>query len=251
MWGSAVSWIAFEGLPANLEPSFYSAANVRIQKSNPQNIDMNLQKNALGTSGLLVILFVTSWASDCQAQHIFDHRDVDYVDMLSDVQSRRVGQLVTILIRQNTVIQNNDQRAMQRSSKAGGTFNLSTAFSGDLGGLAGDTAFDSQHENNGQFDGSSSYSVSRGFTDKITVRICRVMPNGNLHLAGTRNVRVAGEWRKLKVSGIVRLNDIGPANTIDSANVADFRVAYAGDGDETTFSNQGWLAKRLNRWLPF
>lgn len=213
---------------------------------------MAQRKNTVSQLAFLMAgFFGVLAATESQAQHVFDGRDLDFVDMVSDVQSRRVGQLVTILVRQNTVIQNNDQRAMQRSSRAGGGFNLTTALSGDLGRLAGDSAFDSEHENNNQFDGSSSYSVSRGFTDQVTVKICRVMPNGNLVLSGTRDVRIAGERRKLRISGIVRLVDVRADNTIDSANVADFRIAYAGDGDDTTFSNQGWLAKRLNRWLPF
>ncbi|MCA9160926.1 MAG: flagellar basal body L-ring protein FlgH, partial [Planctomycetales bacterium] len=97
----------------------------------------------------------------------------------------------------------------------------------------------------------SQYSVAQEFSDKITVQIIDVMPNGNLLLGGRRQRMVAGEIRTLIVSGMVRENDIGPNNTVSSGLIANFKVAYEGDGPESSFTQQGWASRFVNKIWPF
>ena len=58
------------------------------------------------------------------------------------------------------------------------------------------------------------------------------------------------EVRTLKVTGMVRPADIGPANTVQSSFIAQFCVSYIGKGPESAYTNQGWGGLLFNRLLP-
>ncbi|MCA9176303.1 MAG: flagellar basal body L-ring protein FlgH [Planctomycetales bacterium] len=200
---------------------------------------------------LVVGVIVALHCVPAQAQHLWDYRRPERVYPHADTQAWGKGDLLTVLVQESTDVQNNDSRALDRSSQAGGSFDFSTALSGQIGRLAGDSAVSQSMQNNNSFDGSSQYNVDRGFTARITVRVHKVLSNGNLVIHGSRRQFISGEHRTLTVMGIVRPWDIRADNTIASQYISDFRLCYTGDGAETAYSNQGWLARRINRLLPF
>jgi len=112
--------------------------------------------------------------------------------------------VLTVIIRGNTDVENRDQRAMDRNSQGGGGFNLSGSSAGDFGAKAGNLEFSTRANGDADYDGSSQYSVDRGFSDRISLIVVDCIPNGNLVLHGERNRFVSGEKRKLVISGIVR-----------------------------------------------
>ena len=102
-----------------------------------------------------------------------------------------------------------------------------------------------------QFNGSAQLTSDRSFTDRITVTVVDVMPNGNLVVEGYRSRVVAGEQRMLRVTGIVRPTDIGAQNTVQSQFMANFRISYLGRGPESSFVNQSYLGRAMNLLWPF
>jgi flagellar L-ring protein precursor FlgH len=94
---------------------------------------------------------------------------------------------------------------------------------------------------------SNGTSAQRNvLTGTLAVTVARVLPNGNLVVRGEKSIGLNQGSEVIQFSGIVRAEDITPANTILSTQVADARISYRGRGvlDET--NRQGWLGRFFN-----
>jgi len=115
------------------------------------------------------------------------------------------------------------------------------------GALGENFGLDSERD----FSGNSAFASERQFSDRITVAVMDVLPNGNLVIGGRRRVAVEGDNRILVISGLVRLVDVRPDNTIQSRYIDQLDISYEGKGVESRFVNQGWLGRVTNRIWPF
>lgn len=204
-------------------------------------------------SRLIVLLILGCLGTTALADSIWDRRSVGSAYIFVDTRARRVGDLVTIAIDENTGIDNKDQRDAIKATKTGGTF----AFKGNIkgnGSGASRTAsadLDTLTTSRRDFSGSSVYNVAQIFTDRITATVIAVLPNGNLVVEGSRTRVVGRETRTLIVSGVVRPVDISPTNTVQSQYLGNFQITYRGQGDQSSYSNQGWLGRVFNTIWPF
>ena len=63
----------------------------------------------------------------------------------------------------------------------------------------------------------------------ITVMVKRVLANGNLFVEGNKSVMVNGEDQKVKLTGVIRPQDIQD-NKIDSNLIAEASISVNGKG---------------------
>src|SRR5579883_954440 len=170
-----------------------------------------------------------------------------------DTRARRPGDVVTVLIAENTDIQHQDQRNLNRKTDNGGGMSLNgtitvtskTANRTATSGLTADATA------NRSFAGTSGYNINQTFTDTVTCTVVAVQPNGNLVIEGFRQRVVTREVRTLRLCGVIRPIDINFDNTIPSTYVANFQIQYLGRGVETYFTNQGWFSRFWNHIYPF
>ena len=98
------------------------------------------------------------------------------------------------------------------------------------------------------YDGKGGTSREGNLVAKISARVVQVLDNGNLVIDGSKVVEINEEKEIIKVSGVVRQQDIESNNIIYSYNIADAQITYSGKGTANTGQRPGLLARILN-WI--
>lgn len=96
------------------------------------------------------------------------------------------------------------------------------------------------------FDGSASSDQSNSLTGSISVTVSEVLPNGILRIQGEKWLKLNQGDEYIRLTGLVRPQDIGTDNTVPSSKVADARIAYGGTGEFDQVNRQGWLSRFFN-----
>jgi flagellar L-ring protein precursor FlgH len=201
---------------------------------------------------LLAVVGVFVCLNTVGADSLWERRNPYYANMFWDTKARRVGDVVTIVVNETTNFQGQETRTLKKgtinaaNAAMSGNFaegkKLSHTFSGAL-----NSAWNSDRELNG----TSNYQSNRNLIDNMAVQVVQVLPNNNLVIEGFRTRVVAGEERTIRVSGIIRPDNIGVSDTIQSQYVANFTVEYFGKGIETSYTTNGWLGRIVNKLWPY
>jgi flagellar L-ring protein precursor FlgH len=201
----------------------------------------------LAISGVVSVFLVESG----QADSIWDRRDQRFGYLFMDNRARRVGDLLTVVVREVTGASTTEARKLDKNNSESGKFNFSGKTSGN--GVSRDAAAElsSSQSSDRAFNGSAGYENDRKFLDQMTVTVVDVLPNGNLVIEGYRKRVVSNETRILRISGVVRPNDVDLKNSIESRSIANFSISYEGNGVESRFTNQGWLGRVGNKVWPW
>ena len=93
------------------------------------------------------------------------------------------------------------------------------------------------------FDGAASSDQSNSLTGNISVTVSEVLPNGILRIKGEKWLKLNQGDEYIRLTGLVRPEDIDTNNTIPSSKIADARIAYGGTGAFDDNNRQGWLSR--------
>lgn len=86
--------------------------------------------------------------------------------------------------------------------------------------------FDSQSN----LSGNGKIERDEEINMKMAAMITQVLPNGNLVIRGSQEVRVNHEKRELQIDGIIRPEDILNNNSVSYEKIAEARISYGGQG---------------------
>jgi flagellar L-ring protein precursor FlgH len=178
--------------------------------------------------------------------------DDSRANLYQDPRAAKIGDILTVKIRINdkATLDNSSQR--QRNSAVGlsGSYEATTSPNSgppfEAGG-GGSLGF------GGQSGASGTGSIDR--SEKVDVSIAAVvielLPNGNLLISGSQEVRVNFELRLINVTGIVRPRDISTGNTINYEKIAEARISYGGRGRISEVQQPRWGQQLVDAVAPW
>lgn len=162
--------------------------------------------------------------------------------LASDRSSRNIGDVLTVVIYENSTATNSAENVASKSSSFQGQISAGSPVTG--GGLNEAASLGLAHG----MDNGASTSRAGQMVAQISVTVDQVLPNGDLHVAGNQVLNINGEKTKIHVAGRVRLADITASNAVLSSSLADATIDYDGAGFVSNSSQPGLLNRALN-WL--
>lgn len=157
-------------------------------------------------------------------------------------RARRVGDILTVKLVEKTVARKGaDNTSDKDTTVAMDNPNVL----GQASSLVGKYNLGFNIEAKRKFKAESTANQNNDLTGDISVTVHKVLANGNMIIQGEKwiNINTGNEY--IRLSGIVRPQDIKPDNTIDSTKVANARIAYSGKGQGHDGQVMGWLGKIL------
>jgi flagellar L-ring protein FlgH len=97
------------------------------------------------------------------------------------------------------------------------------------------------------FKGSGTTNRTGDLTANLAARVSEVLPNGDLVVEGVREIEINGDRQIVVLSGVVRVADIAPSNTVLSTQIGQLRIRYFGRGLMKDNLKPGWLVRVLNK----
>ena len=101
------------------------------------------------------------------------------------------------------------------------------------------------------FEGTGATTRKGSLTTSISAIVKETLPNGNLIIEGRRKLVVNNETQILILQGMVRPEDISPANVVLSTAIADAKIVYTGRGIIADKQKPGWFIQILDLIWPF
>jgi len=165
------------------------------------------------------------------------------LSLFQDNKARGVGDLLTIVLVENTRARSNATTAV--SKEAGVDLAAPTIFGQDIT-YGGRPLLQAGIEGSRDFAGRGDSAQSNQLAGNITVRVVEDLGNGNLRVAGEKQMRLNQGDELVQIQGLVRTADIGPDNRVSSDRVADAQILYGGRGTLARSNAMGWLARFFN-----
>jgi len=177
------------------------------------------------------------------------YQDAYGMSLFDDRKAHFVGDVITVTLSEKTVSKKSSGVAVKKNSATdmnAGT--LLGAVDPSYKGLS----LENSIAHNRTFSGDADADQSNSLEGNITVTVAEILPNGNLIVRGEKWITLNRGDEFIRISGIIRPDDIAPDNTVVSTRLANAKISYSGTGTLADSQTMGWFSKFFNSgWWPF
>lgn len=169
-------------------------------------------------------------------------QDNNVRSIYGDRSSRRVGDVITVILDEQT----SGQKSAQASSSRSTDIELAnpSLFGSPVSILGNDLSAGVSGSRSATGRGNANQSNS--LTGSITVTIAEIYPNGVLQVRGEKWITLNNGSEVIRISGLVRPEDVDLNNQVSSTRLADAQLTYSGTGALADASKPGWLTRIFN-----
>ncbi|MDI9819486.1 MULTISPECIES: flagellar basal body L-ring protein FlgH [unclassified Legionella] len=167
------------------------------------------------------------------------------IPLFETPRARHAGDVLTVTLIERTDAQ---KRAITRQRKNERDQIFNATFMGRPIALGGGYSMDFDLDARRQFEGEGQSVQNNKLAGSISVTVAKVLANGSMMVQGEKWIHINQGSEYVRLSGIVRPQDIRPDNSITSDKVANARISYGGTGQVNNTNAQGWLARFI--WGP-
>ena len=175
---------------------------------------------------------------------------VSHRPLFEDRRARNVGDTLTVILNETTSAAKNTSMSAERKGSVTSSFTPGTAGRPNnlYDGIKGFGNFTGTGEL--KSEGAGGSAANNTFAGTITVTVIEILSNGNLVVAGEKQVAISNEEEIIRFGGIVNPNNL-VFNRISSQEVADARIEYRGRGATDDTQGTGWFTRLLLKMAPF
>ncbi|NKB31961.1 MAG: flagellar basal body L-ring protein [Pseudomonadales bacterium] len=166
------------------------------------------------------------------------YRDGFAVDLYQR-RAHRVGDILTVVLNESTTASKSSNTTFSKTNDSS-VSDQTVAGNGFLGtGIELNGSVSSSVD----FSGEADAGISNQLSGSITVSVAGVLPNGVLEVRGEKWLELSRGNEFIRISGLVRKEDITPENMVDSTRIADVRIAYSETGELANANRASWLSR--------
>ena len=163
------------------------------------------------------------------------------VRLFEDNKAFRIGDVLSVTLKEST---NASKSAETTTDKDDEVEVAAAAIFGSAGPTVnGNLVLNSAFEAEREFTGKGDSSQSNSLTGEIAVTVVNILPSGSLVIRGEKIIGLNQGSEFIRISGLVRPQDISTDNTVLSTKLANSRIFYGGGGAIAESNTQGWLSR--------
>lgn len=177
--------------------------------------------------------------------------------LFTDRKAMKINDIVTVVIQENVSASTTGQKKLTQSNNSNlgdgkfgftGTPGHQSKHFQDVNDL---TNYNYNSASTTEYQGQGSVTRNEKFQTTVTVRVVKVMNNGNYFIHGKRQMLINGEKQIIQISGVISPFDINQRNEVDSNKISDAKIAYVTEGDVRQSTKQGTFTRAIEALWPF
>jgi flagellar L-ring protein FlgH len=165
-----------------------------------------------------------------------------YRPLFEDRRARHIGDMLTINITEKTAAVKAGASSGNKSGSV--SFGAPAVLQGRLGASVAVNAAN-------KFADGDNQSASNTFTGTMGVTVTEVLPNGNLIVAGEKQIAMNKGVEFIRFSGMINPDNIQTGNIVSSTQVADARVEYRTNSQIDRAEMTAMVSRFFQSLLPF